>query len=91
MIPAAFHGHTITGMRVPVLQNEDSSCSLRDCNTSNTASTPSISDVCTASAVNTACPRGSVPLLWAPALTKDPVKKVRYDLSEKNTPSRKLV
>ena len=27
MIPAAFHGHTLTGMRVPVLQNEHSSCS----------------------------------------------------------------
>ena len=27
MIPAAFHGHTLTGMRVPVLQNEDSSFS----------------------------------------------------------------
>ena len=26
MIPAAFHGHTLTGMRVPVLQNDDSSC-----------------------------------------------------------------
>ena len=48
MIPAAFHGHTLTGMRVPVLQNEDSSCSPRECNTSNTASTPNISDVYTA-------------------------------------------
>ena len=28
MIPAAFHGHTLTGMRVPVLQNEDSSWSI---------------------------------------------------------------
>ena len=26
-IPAAFHGYTLTGTRVPVLQNEDSSCS----------------------------------------------------------------
>ena len=58
MIPAAFHGHTLTGMRVPVLQNEDSSCSIRECNTSNTASTPNISDVCTAAAVDTACARG---------------------------------
>ena len=58
MISAAFHGRTLTGgMRVPVLQNEDSSCSVvRERNTSNTASTPIISDVCTAAAVDTACP-----------------------------------
>ena len=62
MIPAAFHGHTLTGMRVPVLQNEDSSCSIRECNTSSTA-TPNISDVCTAGAVDTACARGSVLLI----------------------------
>ena len=56
MIPAAFHGHTLTGMRVPaLLQNEDSSCSIRECNTSNTASTPNISDLCTAAAVDSAC------------------------------------
>ena len=43
LIPAAFHGHTLTGMRVPVLQNEDSSYSrlyVRECNTSNTGTTP---------------------------------------------------
>ena len=45
MIPAAFHGHTLTGMRVPILQNEDSSYGLRECNTSNIASTPNIADV----------------------------------------------
>ena len=63
MIPAAFHGHTLTGMRVPVLQNEDSSCSrlyVRECNASNTATTPNISDVCTAAAVDTACALGPV-------------------------------
>ena len=44
-MPAAFHGRTLTGgMRVPLLQNEDSSCSVRECNTSNTASTPITSD-----------------------------------------------
>ena len=63
MIPAAFHGHTLTGMQVPVLQNEDSSCSIRERNTSNTASTPNISGVCTAAAVDTACARGSVLLI----------------------------
>ena len=47
MIPAAFHGHTLTVMRVPSLQNEDSSFSKRECNTSNTAGTPNSSDVCT--------------------------------------------
>ena len=52
--------------RVPVLQNEDSSCSIRECNASNTASTPNISDVCTAAAaVDTACARGSVLLITA--------------------------
>ena len=59
MIPAAFHGHTLTDMRVPVLQNEDSSCGIRECNTSNTASTPNISNVCTAAAVDTACTKCS--------------------------------
>ena len=55
-MPAAFHGRTLTGvMRVPLLQNEDSSCSVRECNTSNTASTPITSDFCTAAAVDTAC------------------------------------
>ena len=63
MIPAAFHAHTLTGMRVQVLQNEDSSCSIGECNTSNTTSTPNISDVCTAAAVDTACARGSVLLI----------------------------
>ena len=63
MIPAAFHGCTLTGMRVPVLQNEDSSCSIKQCNTSNTASTPNISDVGTAADVGTACARGSVLLI----------------------------
>ena len=61
MIPAALHGHTLTGVRVPVLQNEDSSCSrlyVREYNASNTATTPIISDVCTAAAVDTACARG---------------------------------
>ena len=46
--------------RAPVLQNEDSSCGIRVCNASNTASTPKISDGCTAAAVDTACARGSV-------------------------------
>ena len=56
MIPAAFHGRKFTGgTRIPVLQKEDSSCSIRECNTSNTASTPIISDVCTAVDVDTAC------------------------------------
>ena len=64
MIPAAFHGHTLTGMRVPVFQNEDSSCSIRERNASNTASTPNISDVCAAAAaVDTACARGPVLLI----------------------------
>ena len=63
MIPAAFLGHTLTGMRVPLLQNEDSSCSIRECNTSNTASTPNILDVCTAAVVDTAYARGSVLLI----------------------------
>ena len=62
-MPAAFHAHTLTGMRVPVLQNEDSSCSIRGCNKSNATSTSSISDVCTAAAVDTACARGSVLLI----------------------------
>ena len=61
MIPAAFHGHTLTGMQVPVLQNEDSSCSIRERNTSNTASTPNISGVCIAAAVGTAYPMFSGP------------------------------
>ena len=56
MIPAAFHGHTLTGgKREAVLQNEDSSCSVRECNTSNTTSTPIISDVRTAADADTAC------------------------------------
>ena len=63
MIPAAFHGRTLTGMRVPVLQNEDSSCSIKGCNTSNTASTPNISDVGTAADVGPARARGSVLLI----------------------------
>ena len=49
--------------RLPILQNEDSSCSIGECNASNTASTPKISDVCTAAAaaaVDTAYARGSV-------------------------------
>ena len=42
------------------------SCSIRECNASNTASTPNISDVCTAAAaVDTACARGSVLLITA--------------------------
>ena len=50
--------------RVPLLQNEDSSCSIRECDASNTASTPNISDVCAAAAaVDTACARGSVLLI----------------------------
>ena len=66
MIPAALHGHTLTGVRVPVLQNEDSSCSrlyVREYNASNTATIPIFSDVCTAAAVDTACVRGSVLLI----------------------------
>ena len=67
LILAAFHGHTHSGMRVPVLRNEDSSCSrlyVRECNTSNTATTPNISDVCTAAAAaETARARGSVLLI----------------------------
>ena len=60
MIPAAFHGCTLTGgMRVSALQNEDSSCSLRERNTLNTASTLIISDVCTAAAVDSACTMSS--------------------------------
>ena len=64
MIPAAFHGHTLVGeyqncrtrtRRVVYL--------VRECNTSNSASTPNISDVCTAAAVDTACARGSVLLI----------------------------
>ena len=56
---------SLAGVRVPVSQNEDSLCtsSVRECNTSNTASTPNISGVCTAAAVDTACARGSVLLI----------------------------
>ena len=48
---------SLAGVRVPVSQNEDSLCtsSVRECNTSNTASTPNISGVCTAAAVDTTC------------------------------------
>ena len=63
MIPAAFYGHTLTDMRVPVLQNEDSSHSIGECNTSSTARAPNIPDVCTAAAVDTACARGSALLV----------------------------
>ena len=54
------------------MQNDDSSCSISECNASNTASTPNISDVCTAAAVDTACGRGSVLLItcWYTSMSR---------------------